>query len=205
MKNSLAVAIRLLQQMKHEKRTLALMLVAPIVMLTLVYLIFSDMELPTMNFDKVGASFLGIIVYFFVFLVAGINLLDERISGMLERLLVTPIRRSHIVIGYFFGFGAVTVVQSLLLSLFYIYVLDITMMGEYWLVLVIVLLAAFNALTLGMLVRSLQAAANLAVAMDARGFSTAYRRTWWAPAPWRRADTIVVLCCLLPLGVAVLG
>lgn len=66
-------------------------------------------------------------------------------------------------------------------------------------------LAEVGALTLGMLVRSLQAAANLAVAMDARGFSTAYRRTWWAPAPWRRADTIVVLCCLLPLGVAVLG
>jgi energy-coupling factor transport system permease/ATP-binding protein len=66
-------------------------------------------------------------------------------------------------------------------------------------------LAEVGALTLGMLVRSLQAAANLAVAMDARGFSTAYRRTWWAPAPWRRADTFVVLCCLLPLGVAVLG
>lgn len=155
MRNCLAVAVRLLQQMKHEKRTLALMLAAPIAMLTLVYFIFHDTDIPAMNFDRVGASFLGIIVYFFVFLVAGINLLDERVSGMLERLLVTPIRRSQIIVGYFLGFGAVTVVQALLLSLFYIYVLDITVVGEYWLVLVIVLLAAFNALTLGMLFSTL--------------------------------------------------
>jgi energy-coupling factor transport system ATP-binding protein len=61
------------------------------------------------------------------------------------------------------------------------------------------------ALTIGMLVRSLQAAAALALAMDARGFSTAYRRTWAAPAPWRPADTLVVGASLLPLAVAVLA
>jgi energy-coupling factor transport system ATP-binding protein len=59
------------------------------------------------------------------------------------------------------------------------------------------------ALTVGMLVRSLQAAAALAVAMDARGFATAYRRTWFAPAPWGRADTLLVLAAALPLALAV--
>jgi energy-coupling factor transport system permease/ATP-binding protein len=67
------------------------------------------------------------------------------------------------------------------------------------------MLAELGALTVGMLVRSLQAAAALAVAMDARGFATAYRRTWAHPAPWRRADTLVVLASLLPLAVAVLA
>lgn len=66
-------------------------------------------------------------------------------------------------------------------------------------------LAELGALTVGMLVRSLQAAATLAVAMDARGFSTAYRRTWWAAAPWRSADTVLVLASLLPLAVALLA
>ena len=61
------------------------------------------------------------------------------------------------------------------------------------------------ALTLGMLVRSLQAAAALAVAMDARGFATASRRTWAQPAPWRPADTVVLLLALAPLAVALLG
>ena len=66
-------------------------------------------------------------------------------------------------------------------------------------------LAELGALTVGMLIRSLQAAATLAVAMDARGFSTAYRRTWWAPAPWRVADSLLVMASLLPLAVALLA
>ena len=63
-------------------------------------------------------------------------------------------------------------------------------------------LAELWALTIGILVRSLQAAATLAVAMDARGFATAYRRTWAAPAPWRGADWLVVAASLLPIVVA---
>ena len=61
------------------------------------------------------------------------------------------------------------------------------------------------ALTTGLLVRSLQTAAELAVAMDARGFATAQRRTWAAPAPWTRADTLLLGASLLPLLVALLG
>jgi energy-coupling factor transport system ATP-binding protein len=63
-------------------------------------------------------------------------------------------------------------------------------------------LAELSALTIGILVRSLQAAATLAVAMDARGFATAYRRTWAAPAPWRRADWLVLVASVLPVAVA---
>jgi energy-coupling factor transport system ATP-binding protein len=63
-------------------------------------------------------------------------------------------------------------------------------------------LAHLSALTLGLLVRSLAAAAQLAVAMDARGFATAYRRTWYAAAPWRVADWALVLGSLVPLAVA---
>ncbi len=67
------------------------------------------------------------------------------------------------------------------------------------------LLAHLSALTMGLLVRSLGAAAELAVAMDARGFGTAYRRTWYAAAPWRVADSLVVLGGLVPLAVALLA
>jgi energy-coupling factor transporter transmembrane protein EcfT len=60
------------------------------------------------------------------------------------------------------------------------------------------------ALTVGLLVRSLGSAAALALAMDARGFATAYRRTWFAGAPWRVADSLLVVAAVLPLMVAVL-
>lgn len=64
-------------------------------------------------------------------------------------------------------------------------------------------LAHVSALTMGLLVRTLRAAAELAVAMDARGFATAQRRTWWAPAPWRARDTLLVALAALPLVAAV--
>ena len=64
-------------------------------------------------------------------------------------------------------------------------------------------LAHLSALTMGLLVRTLRAAAELAVAMDSRGFATARARTWWAPAPWRWGDTLLVLLATVPLVVAV--
>lgn len=59
--------------------------------------------------------------------------------------------------------------------------------------------------TFGLLVRTLRMAADLAVAMDARGFASATRRSWFAPAPWRLADTLVVAGALLPIAAAVLA
>ncbi|HYN30217.1 MAG TPA: ATP-binding cassette domain-containing protein [Dermatophilaceae bacterium] len=64
------------------------------------------------------------------------------------------------------------------------------------------LLAHAGALTTGLLVRSLRLAADLATAMDARGFATAQRRTWFAPAPWRAADWAVVAAGAVPAAVA---
>ncbi|WP_236953389.1 ATP-binding cassette domain-containing protein [Janibacter indicus] len=59
--------------------------------------------------------------------------------------------------------------------------------------------------TFGMLLRSLGSAATLAVAMDARGFAGAGRRTWATRAPWRAADTVVVLASLVTVAVALLA
>lgn len=58
--------------------------------------------------------------------------------------------------------------------------------------------------TFGLLVRTLRMAADLAVAMDARGFASASKRTWFATAPWRWADTLVVVGALIPIAAAVL-
>jgi len=65
--------------------------------------------------------------------------------------------------------------------------------------------AHLAALTMGLLVRTLRAAADLAVAMDARGFATATARSWWMPSPWRPRDTLLVALATVPLVVAVLA
>ena len=108
-------------------------------------------------FDNMGAAFVGVLVFFFVFLIAGIAFLQERTTGTLEKLLSTPIKRWEIVLGYTCGYGIVTVIQSSVISLYVVYALDVMMIGSLWLVLLITLLTAIAALTLGIL---LSTAAN---------------------------------------------
>ena len=86
-------------------------------------------------FDNFGSLLIGFLVFFFTFLIAGISFLQERTTGTLEKLLSTPIQRWEIVTGYVLGFGAVTVIQSLIITIFVVYVLDIMMIGSLWLVL----------------------------------------------------------------------
>jgi ABC-2 type transport system permease protein len=102
-------------------------------------------------FDNFGSLFIGFLVFFFTFLISGISFLQERTSGTLEKLLSTPIKRWEIVTGYIFGFGTVTVVQSTIITFYVVYILDAMMIGSLWLVMMITLLSAMTALSLGML------------------------------------------------------
>ena len=102
-------------------------------------------------FDNFGSLLIGFLVFFFTFLISGISFLQERTTGTLEKLLSTPIKRWEIVTGYVVGFGTVTVIQSTIIAFYVVYVLDIMMVGSLWLVLLITLLSAMTALTLGIL------------------------------------------------------
>ena len=106
-------------------------------------------------FDSYGAALIGIIIFFFVFIIAGINFLTERTSGTLEKMLSTPIRRSEIVIGYVCGFSVLAVLQTIFITLFVVYVIGINVEGSLWYVLLFNLLTAICALTMGILISSL--------------------------------------------------
>jgi len=108
-------------------------------------------------FDNFGSLLIGFLVFFFTFLISGISFLQERTTGTLEKLLSTPIKRWEVVTGYVLGFGIVTVIQSLIITFFVVYVLDIMMIGSLWLVLLSTLLSAMTALTLGILLSTLAA------------------------------------------------
>lgn len=92
---------------------------------------------------------MGFFVFFFVFLISGMALLKERTSGTLERLLATPVRRAEIVYGYLISYGFVAVVQTLLIVLFTINVLNVQVAGSIFLVILTTLLLALVALALG--------------------------------------------------------
>ncbi|MGE7941404.1 ABC transporter permease [Lysinibacillus xylanilyticus] len=111
----------------------------------------------TAIFDIFSPMLIGFFVFFFVFLITGIALLKERTSGTLERLLATPIKRSEIVAGYMIGYGLFALLQTTIIVLFGIYVLDIVHVGSIWLVLLINIIVALVSLSLGALLSSFAA------------------------------------------------
>lgn len=102
-------------------------------------------------FDYYGSVLVGFFSFFFVFLIAGVSFLRERTTGTLQRLLATPLRRWEVVAGYLLGFGLFTIVQATLIAWYATSVLGIELEGSLCLVLLINLLLALTALSLGTL------------------------------------------------------
>ena len=111
--------------------------------------IYGDKD--TSFFDILGPILVGFFVFFFVFLISGIALLRERTTGTLERLLATPIRRHEIVLGYLIGYGIFAIIQTIIVVFYAVKVLDIVLAGSIWHVILINLLLALVALSLGIL------------------------------------------------------
>ncbi|MCM3567415.1 ABC transporter permease [Neobacillus mesonae] len=111
----------------------------------------------TVFFDVLSPILVGFFVFFFVFIISGIGLLRERTTGTLERLMSTPIRRWEIVTAYLAGYGIFAVIQTIIVVVFAITVLDIVMAGSILHVILINLLLALVALSLGILLSSFAA------------------------------------------------
>jgi ABC-2 type transport system permease protein len=111
----------------------------------------------TVFFDVLSPILIGFLVFFFVFLISGIGLLKERTTGTLERLMSTPIRRGEIVIAYLVGYGIFAIIQTVIVVFFSINVLDIVLVGSIWNVILINLLLALVALSLGILLSTFAA------------------------------------------------
>lgn len=103
-------------------------------------------------FNSLGYMLLGVLSFFFVFIISGISFVRERSSGTLERLMLTPIRRWHVVAGYTLGFGFFAVLQSILIILFTKYVLRMEFAGSVFLAMLTMTLLAFTAVSMGALV-----------------------------------------------------
>ena len=112
--------------------------------------IYGDME--DTYFSSMAYVFLAVLAFFFTFIVSGMALVRERFTDTLERLLMTPIRRWQVVGGYVCGYGAVAVMQVILIMLFTVYVLKVPVAGSIVLCLVVMVLLAVCAVELGSLV-----------------------------------------------------
>ncbi|MEU0691691.1 ABC transporter permease [Streptomyces uncialis] len=157
---TLATATRVLRQLSHDRRSLALMLLVPCVMLFLLRYVFDG---DPRTFDSIGASLLGIFPLITMFLVTSIATLRERTSGTLERLLAMPLGKADIIAGYALAFGALAVVQSVLATALALWGLGLDINGSAWLLLLVALLDALLGTALGLFVSAFAASEFQAV------------------------------------------
>ncbi|WP_281975372.1 ABC transporter permease [Halobacillus litoralis] len=94
------------------------------------------------TFDSLGYVFLALFSFFLVFIISGMALVRERSGGTLERLLMTPIKRGEVILGYTLGYSVFAIVQAILIVFYSIYILGLNSVGNIgWILLVMVLLA----------------------------------------------------------------
>ena len=102
--------------------------------------------------DSLSFVFLGVISFFFVFILSGMSFVRERFGQTLERMLMTPIRRIDVIGGYTLGYGLLAAVQSVVIILYAVYVLQLQVEGSVALCTLVMILMAFSAVSVGALV-----------------------------------------------------
>ena len=109
----------------------------------------------TSFFTSMIPVLIGFVVFFFVFLISGMALLKERTSGTLERLLATPVKRSEIVYGYMLSYGLIAIIQTAVVVLAAIWLLDVEVVGNLFHVIIVNVVLALVALAFGILLSTL--------------------------------------------------
>ncbi|MEU4644006.1 ABC transporter permease [Micromonospora sp. NPDC023814] len=145
---------RILRQLRHDRRTVALLVVVPSALLALVYFMYVDQPAPPgqpSTFDRVALVMLGFFPFVIMFLVTSIAMLRERTTGTLERLLTTPLGKLDLLFGYGIAFGLAAVVQAVIASAVAYGVFDLDTAGSSGLVIMIAALNAVLAVALGLL------------------------------------------------------
>ena len=143
---TIATATRVLAQVRHDHRTLALLMVVPCVLMGLLAWIY----LNTGVFDAIGAPLLGIFPFLIMFLVTSIATLRERQSGTLERLLAMPLGKADLIGGYAVAFGLLAAVQAVIASGFALLVLGLDVAGPAWLLILVAVVDCLLGTALGL-------------------------------------------------------
>jgi ABC-2 type transport system permease protein len=138
---------RILSQLRHDRRTVALLLVVPILLLTLLYFMYEDA--PGV-FDHIGLIMLGVFPFVIMFLITSIAMLRERTSGTLERLLTTPLGKLDLLFAYGVAFGLAAAVQAAVASGVAYWLLGLETAGPTGLVILIAIANAVLGVALGL-------------------------------------------------------
>lgn len=147
---TMAVTRRVLTQLRRDRRTLAMLLVLPCLLISLLWWIYDDAN--PILFDRIGPALLAIFPVIVMFLVTSVTTLRERSSGTLERLLAMPMGKLDFLVGYAIAFGLVAAVQSVLAVAVAVGLLDLEVSGPLWLLTIVAVVDAILGSALGLFV-----------------------------------------------------
>jgi ABC-2 type transport system permease protein len=142
---TLATAARVLAQIRHDPRTIGLLLVVPSVLLFLLQEMLGE------QFDAFGAPMVGMFPFITMFLVTSIAMLRERTTGTLERLMTMPLAKLDLLGGYGIAFALLASVQAAITATVAFVALGLDTAGPTWLIVALAVLNAVLGSALGLL------------------------------------------------------
>lgn len=149
-----ATTLRVLRQLGADRRTIALILAVPTVLLVLLYFVYLDYPVqpgkPAL-FPRIALSMLGILPMLVMFLVTSVAMQRERVSGTLERLWTTPLHRADLILGYATAFATMAIIQALVLCAVAFWFLGVTTAGAVGWVLLIGMFDAVVGVAFGLM------------------------------------------------------
>jgi ABC-2 type transport system permease protein len=142
-----ATSLRVLQQLAHDPRTLALALIVPGVLLIILKYVFQD---EPRLYDSLAPMILGIFPLTVMFIITSIATLRERTTGTLDRLMTLPISKLDFIFGYALAFALLSLVQASIASAVVLGLLKVSVLGGTIPVLVSAMVAALLGTSLGL-------------------------------------------------------
>ena len=147
---TLAIAQRVLTQLRRDHRTMVMLLLLPCLLMSLFWWMFKDSPAPV--FDRLAPGLLAMFPFIIMFLVTSVTTLRERSSGTLERLLSMPMGKLDFLIGYAIAFGLIAAIQSALAVGLSVGLLGLEIAGPVWLLVVVAIGDAVLGTALGLFI-----------------------------------------------------
>jgi ABC-2 type transport system permease protein len=150
----LATTGRILRQLSGDRRSVAMILVVPSLIITLMYFMLSGLPHRSGTpspFNNACLIMLGVFPLIVMFLITSITMQRERVSGTLERILTTPLRRLDLLAAYGTAFSIAAAAQATLACVISFWLLGLDTAGSPGLVFAIAIINAVLGVGLGLL------------------------------------------------------
>jgi ABC-2 type transport system permease protein len=147
-RGAVATTARVLRQLRHDPRTVALLLGVPALLMTIFRFVYDHEHAA---FERAGPSLMVLFPLVTMFLVSSVALLRERTTGTLERLMTTPLGRFALLGGYGLAFTLLAVLQAGVVTALSLGALGLHVLGSTALVVALAAAVALLGLGLGLL------------------------------------------------------